>query len=107
VGVEKVSVEDVLPLVPYFTHPIKEDVKKKVFPSPLWRPAGGLHPAPSPSWRGFWFWPLWIAAHFRGDANPVDGFQVMVSSLRGRLTPIRCEATQARLLAFSANHHPI
>ena len=39
--------------------------------------------------------------------TPVDGFQVMVSSLRGRLTPIRCEATQAQVLAFSANHHPM
>ena len=63
----------------YPNHPIKEDVKKKLFPSPLWRPAGGLHPAPSPSWRGFWFLPLWIAAYFGGDANPSwwfpgDGF---------------------------------
>jgi hypothetical protein len=29
-----------------------------------------LHPAPSPSWRGFWFLPLWIAAYCSGDANP-------------------------------------
>jgi hypothetical protein len=58
----------------YYAHPIKEDVKKKFFPSPLWRPAGGLHPAPSPSWRGFWFWPLWIAEYCSGDANPSCGF---------------------------------
>jgi hypothetical protein len=68
---------DLVPMPPqllstnlYYTHPIKEDVKKKLFPSPLWRPAGCLHPAPSPSWRGVWFLPLWIAAYCSGDANP-------------------------------------
>jgi hypothetical protein len=39
--------------------------------------------------------------------TPVAGFRVMVSSRRGRLMPIDCEAMQAHVLAFSANHHPM
>jgi len=39
------------------TSPLRSSYKRgcqeKIFPSPLWRPAGGLHPAPSPLWRGF------------------------------------------------------
>jgi len=37
----------------HFTHPIKEDVKKKLFPSPLWRPAGWLTSSPVPFVEGF------------------------------------------------------
>jgi hypothetical protein len=38
--------------------------------------------------------------------TPVDHFQVMVSSLRGRSTPFGYEATQANV-GLNANHHPM
>jgi len=55
----------------HYTHPIKEDVKKKFFSVPLeGHEAGSLHPALPPLLEGLLVLPLWIAAYFSGDANP-------------------------------------
>jgi hypothetical protein len=91
-----------------FTHPIKEDVKKKTFPlSPL-ETCWWLYIQPRPLRGGvFGFCRFGSPRIIAAMPTPVAGFQVMVSSRRGRLTPIRCEATQAHALAFSANHHPM
>ena len=60
----------------------------------------GLHPAPSPFLEGFWFCHFGSPRISAAMPTPGDGFQIMVSSRRGRLTPIRCEATQAHGLAL-------
>src|SRR6266478_2535785 len=44
--------------------------RKKLFLSPLWRPAGGFTSSPVPFVEGFLVLPLWIAAYCSGDANP-------------------------------------
>jgi hypothetical protein len=55
----------------HFTHPIKEDVKKKFFSVPLEGTRGWwLASSPASLLEGLLASPLWIAAYFSGDANP-------------------------------------
>jgi hypothetical protein len=90
-----------------FAHPIKEDVKQKTFPlSPL-ETCWGFTSSLVSFVEGFWFLRFGSPRNAAAMPTPVAGSLVMVSSRRGRLTPIRCEATQAHALAFSANHHPM
>jgi hypothetical protein len=46
--------------------------------------------------EGFWFCRFGSPRISAAMPTPVDGFLVMVSSLRGRSTPFGCEATQAQ-----------
>ena len=77
--------------------------------SPL--PSGGLLVAyiqPRPLRGGVFGFCRFGSPRISAAIQPqLNGLQVMVSSRRGRLTLIRCEATQAHVLAFSANHHPM
>ena len=78
---------------PDCTHPMREDVKRKHFPTPLREASiGACIQAPSSSWRGFWF-NAWSATQYDRDRDrscwsPVSGF-MQRSRHHG------CEAVQA------------
>src|SRR5215472_11789500 len=72
----------------YFTYPIKEDVKKKVFSSPL---AGDIDVWLASSrvslLEGLLIFPLWLAAISSGEANPSCLSQLTGFMKRWRSTP--------------------
>ena len=75
--------------------------RKNSSPSPPGiRKGCDLHPAPSPFVEGFWFCHFGSPRISAAMPTPVARIQGMVSSRRGRLTPIRREATQAQVLAL-------
>jgi hypothetical protein len=62
-----------------YTHPMREDVKRKHFSTPLGETSiGACIQAPSSSWRGFWF-NAWSATEYDRDTDrscwfPLSGF---------------------------------
>jgi len=77
-----------LPATSQRTHPIKEDVKKKVLSSPL---AGGVDVWLASSrvslLEGLLIFPLWLAAISGGEANPSCLSQLTGFMKRWRSTP--------------------
>ena len=79
------------------THPIKEDVKKKVFSSPL---AGGVGVWLASSrvslLEGLLIFPLWLAAHSSGEADPSCLSQLTGFMKRWRSTPFGSRSYASR-----------